>query len=250
MLVFFLGWILVVRDVIAKDCIVAFRCLSSVLPWVLGRTQQSVTSLMRVGYHPIMFVQNTNVPRRRGKVSSRISQEAMSPVQKWFESQDYEVESEGGFGGSSWSSNRTVKTSKEEFLVKTSPRPASAMFEGEALGLQSLGAAGGVRVPVVLHYGDDDKCGSFIIMEQFDLGGRLDMREFGMAMVTMHLAKPIDMEANAGKFGFVVHNTIGGSPQRNPWTADWPDFCSGASPRVSGATCRQWALERHLETFG
>lgn len=31
-------------------------------------------------------------------------------------------------------------------------------------------------------------------------------------------------EAAAGKFGFAVNNTIGGTPQPNPWTDDWVDF--------------------------
>lgn len=33
-----------------------------------------------------------------------------------------------------------------------------------------------------------------------------------------------DPEAAAGKFGFGVDNTIGGTPQPNGWMGDWVEF--------------------------
>ena len=35
----------------------------------------------------------------------------------------------------------------------------------------------------------------------------------------MHLATPLAKEAQEGKFGFDCDNTIGGTPQRNTWSA-------------------------------
>lgn len=145
-------------------------------------------------------------------------------VQAWFDSQGMAVQSRGGCGGSAWSSTSTVQTDKGAFFVKTAGRPAAAMFEGEAMGLRALRAAGGVKVPEVLHYGDDGPGRSFIIMEKIDLGGKLDMRAFGRAMAQMHLAEPADAIAKQGNFGFAVNNTIGGTPQPNPWTDDWVTF--------------------------
>uniref|UniRef100_A0A7S2IIX1 protein-ribulosamine 3-kinase n=1 Tax=Zooxanthella nutricula TaxID=1333877 RepID=A0A7S2IIX1_9DINO len=98
------------------------------------------------------------------------------------------------------------------------------MFEGEALGLRALGAAGGVKVPTVHHFGDDGAGGSYIIMEKLNIGGRPDMQAFGRAMAQMHLADPEDPNAKKGMFGFAVDNTIGGTPQLNPWTDDWVTF--------------------------
>lgn len=147
-----------------------------------------------------------------------------SAVDEWFASQGIEVDSKGGGGGSGWSSTSIIKTNKGDFFVKTANRPAKDMFEGEALGLRALGAAGGVRVPKVLHYGDDGPGRSFIIMEKLDMGGRPDMRSFGRAMAQLHLAQPADPRAQDGEFGFAVDNTIGGTPQLNPWTKDWPTF--------------------------
>eukprot|EP00929_Paragymnodinium_shiwhaense_P054987 TRINITY_DN27576_c0_g1_i4.p1 TRINITY_DN27576_c0_g1~~TRINITY_DN27576_c0_g1_i4.p1 ORF type:complete len:238 (-),score=33.13 TRINITY_DN27576_c0_g1_i4:321-1034(-) len=99
------------------------------------------------------------------------------------------------------------------------------MFEGEALGLQALGASATVAVPKVLHWGDEtDGRGSFIVMEHLQLGGGMDMREFGRAMAQMHLAEPADENAKQGKFGFPVDNTIGGTPQLNGWSDNWVAF--------------------------
>ena len=33
-----------------------------------------------------------------------------------------------------------------------------------------------------------------------------------------------DPNAQSGKFGFAVNNTIGGTPQPNPWTDNWVEF--------------------------
>jgi fructosamine-3-kinase len=38
----------------------------------------------------------------------------------------------------------------------------------------------------------------------------------------MHLAEP--QHYHAAKFGFVCSNTIGGTPQPNPWEDDWVTF--------------------------
>jgi len=43
-------------------------------------------------------------------------------------------------------------------------------------------------------------------------------------MAQMHLAEPLHEEARAGKFGFPVPNTIGGTPQPNEWDDDWVRF--------------------------
>ena len=113
------------------------------------------------------------------------------------------------------------------FFVKSSTRVCEEMFKGEALGLQAMyacsqGSEDALRIPKVFHYGDysaSDSKGSFLIMEYLNLAGRSDDRALGRAVARMHLAPPTEEAGNPTKaFGFPVDNTIGGTPQPNPWT--------------------------------
>ena len=131
-------------------------------------------------------------------------------------------------GGSGWASctRFTIQGSDQELFVKASPsRNLETMFLGEAVGLKALGASGSLAIPKVFHYADSQVgSGSYLIMEYLDIGGRPDPEQFGRAMAELHLAEPVVKEAKEGKFGFTVDNTIGATPQPNPWTADWVEF--------------------------
>lgn len=56
------------------------------------------------------------------------------------------------------------------------------------------------------------------------MSGRYDGAELGRQLARMHLAEPSDPTALAGKFGFSVENTIGGTPQPNQWSDSWIEF--------------------------
>mmetsp|Transcript_3873 Transcript_3873/g.11569 ORF Transcript_3873/g.11569 Transcript_3873/m.11569 type:complete len:360 (-) Transcript_3873:259-1338(-) len=136
------------------------------------------------------------------------------------------VVSSSGRGGSSWASSKAVETeSGRKFFIKTSPRSADDMFTGEAEGLRAMHATNTVLVPDVLHYGDlEEGSGSFIIMDYLDIRGGYSQAELGRQLAQMHLSEPAAPEARDGKFGFVVNNTIGGTPQPNEWTEDYVEF--------------------------
>lgn len=129
-------------------------------------------------------------------------------------------------GGSNWSSARVyATTSGQKFFVKSSRARDEGMFKGEALGLQAMFDTGALYIPKVYGYGLlPSNGGTFIAMEYLNFSGRLDSADFGERMALMHLAKPTDTNAAAGKFGFSVDNTIGGTPQPNQWTDNWIDF--------------------------
>mmetsp|Transcript_28447 Transcript_28447/g.111528 ORF Transcript_28447/g.111528 Transcript_28447/m.111528 type:complete len:311 (-) Transcript_28447:225-1157(-) len=136
------------------------------------------------------------------------------------------VTSFSGGGGSGWASSSIVDTeSGNRLFVKTSKRPSEAMFTGEAEGLRAMHATNTVTVPEVYHYGDlKEADGSFIIMEHLEMRGSYSQAELGKQLAMMHLAEPLAEEAKAGKFGFPVKNTIGGTPQPNDWSGDYVQF--------------------------
>jgi len=135
-------------------------------------------------------------------------------------------------GSSQWASFSKYETeSGKALFAKVSNRSAEEMFLGEAEGLKAMFATNSLRIPEVYHYGPllDDmgmpaNRGSFIVMEYLDFGGKSNQEDLGRAMAKMHLATPSMPEAAAGKFGFCVDNTIGGTPQPNGWTGDWVEF--------------------------
>mmetsp|Transcript_11413 Transcript_11413/g.18533 ORF Transcript_11413/g.18533 Transcript_11413/m.18533 type:complete len:219 (-) Transcript_11413:1336-1992(-) len=68
-------------------------------------------------------------------------------------------------------------------------------------------------------------------MEYLNLAGRSDDVALGKAVASMHLAPATEEAGNPTKaFGFAVDNTIGGTPQPNPWTKpnsgtqEWVEF--------------------------
>lgn len=137
---------------------------------------------------------------------------------------------------------------------------AAEMFRGEMLGLNALrdasdAAGSGLVVPRVFFGGAAPPSfdggggaggGAIIVMEHLDLGGNTDggrslQARLGEALARVHnvpvppppagpaaATGPASAAAAASsaapQFGFPVDNTIGGTPQRNGWSASWVDF--------------------------
>ena len=135
-------------------------------------------------------------------------------------------------GGSGWASltRYTVEGARCDLVVKASgTKNLERMFLGEALGLRALRASGSMAVPEVFAFNDGTTAGSYFVMEHMDFSGRPDPALFGRCMAQMHAAEPLAPEAREGKFGFVVDNTCGETPQPNGWTsgtgtAAWVEF--------------------------
>ena len=197
----------------------------------------------------------TQITNTRSNLVSMAATTVDDDIASWVSSAGYgEVTSSQSIGSSGWASFRKVEVSQPPqpnlaFFVKTSRRSAKEMFEGEALGLQAMYEASKASVgdnnndddddssalciPQVFHWGDmSSGNGSFLIMEYLKLGGRSNDYALGKAMAHMHLADPtlLPKAGNPdGKFGFNLDNTIGGTPQPNPWTSgssteDWIVF--------------------------
>lgn len=128
-------------------------------------------------------------------------------------------------GSSGWAVMHKAATDQgANFFIKVS-RGDESMFAGEAEGLHAMFRTNTLRVPEVFHYGPlQNGKGSFIVMEEIKFEGVYSQIELGHMLARMHLAEPTTEEALAGKFGFDVDNTIGGTAQPNGWMENWVDF--------------------------
>jgi fructosamine-3-kinase len=101
---------------------------------------------------------------------------------------------------------------------KTGPEASIDMFEAEAAGLAELRDAGAVRVPEVYDVGVRNGI-AYITMERLRLepGNADHARRFGAQLADLHAV-------TAEQHGWHRDNTIGPTPQRNPWTDDWAGF--------------------------
>jgi fructosamine-3-kinase len=108
-----------------------------------------------------------------------------------------------------------IGDASQVYFVKVNQASKASMFEAEALGLQEMTAH--IRVPRPLCWGiASDQ--SYLVLEWIDLGRSTNWPEMGRQLALLHRA------TQAQGFGWHQDNTIGETPQLNPWTRDWPDF--------------------------
>ena len=103
-------------------------------------------------------------------------------------------------------------------FLKTGPASSHEMFSAEAEGLTELAAPQAVRVPRVLACsiaGDT----AFVALEWMTFGrpARDTERVLGERLAALH-------RTTKNRYGWHRDNTIGLTPQPNPWADDWVDF--------------------------
>ncbi len=101
-------------------------------------------------------------------------------------------------------------------FVKLNAAHLADMFAAEALALEELARAGGPRVPRPIAHGTAGGR-AYLAMEYLPLGGRGDPAALGEALARLHAVE-------AERFGWHRDNTIGSTPQPNPWHTDWIEF--------------------------
>lgn len=103
-------------------------------------------------------------------------------------------------------------------FIKTGPASAADMFTAEAAGLKEIAQANAVRVPKVFA-SDRTGANSFIALEwvDFEPTSKMTEHKLGEALAAMH-------RHTSTKFGWNRDNTIGRTPQHNPWSDNWVDF--------------------------
>jgi len=121
-------------------------------------------------------------------------------------------------GGGDISSAWRVKTENNVAFLKTGPASSLDMFLAEADGLKELADAKAVRVPKVLGCVCSGK-ESLLALEWIDFELAAESCEWmlGRNLARLH-------RHTVDRFGWRRDNTIGATPQHNPWSDDWVDF--------------------------
>lgn len=114
-----------------------------------------------------------------------------------------------------------VATSDGTVFVKWKPDAPPGFFALEADGLRRLRAAGALRIPQALAWGEAP---AFLVLEYISPQAPRDERRFaqrlGEGLARLHQGNP----APDGRFGLAVDNFLGSQPQRNTFHADWSTF--------------------------
>ncbi len=123
-----------------------------------------------------------------------------------------------GVGGGSINECVRWKGEGADLFVKLAAKDRLDMFEAEAAGLRELAAAGALRVPEVLAVGAAAQQ-AWLALAWIEFGGNSRTSEalLGERLAMLH-------RAGAPRFGWHRDNTIGATPQRNAWSADWVSF--------------------------
>ena len=114
--------------------------------------------------------------------------------------------------------NRAYRLSdgRHRFFAKTNTRNRLPMFEAELRGLNQILHSDSIRVPRPIGCGTAGE-EAFIVMEYIDLSGRANEIELAHKLAAMH-------RCTGEQFGFMLDNTIGSSPQPNPYESSWVEF--------------------------
>lgn len=130
----------------------------------------------------------------------------------------------GAAGGGGASVSAAVdEVSGDKYFIKSAPlaKGGGKMLRAEYLGVKDMSETNTIRVPTPIAYGEGGPLNSaFVVFEFLDMGGgRGSDYELGVGLAKMHRCT-----SDNNKFGFHVDNTIGATPQPNPWMDDWAEF--------------------------
>ncbi len=147
-------------------------------------------------------------------------------------------------GGGDISAAWKLNSEAGSVFLKTGPASSADMFFAEADGLIELNQANTIRVPKVLAVHADEDA-AFIALEWLDTGrGTADTeRLLGEQLAAMHRVRK-------DRFGWHRDNTIGLTPQYNPWSDDWVSFFREHRLLVQLRLAEQNGFGGELQTLG
>lgn len=121
-------------------------------------------------------------------------------------------------GGGDISAAWRLSGEERDIFLKTGGVDSAEMFSAEAEGLQEIAGSNAIRVPEVLAVGQTADI-AYLALEwlSFDTPSADTERQLGERLAAMH-------RATSARFGWHRDNTIGLTPQHNPWSEDWTTF--------------------------
>lgn len=130
----------------------------------------------------------------------------------------FRVRAERAVGGGCINEAVCLEGANRSIFVKLNRADRLAMFEAEAAGLAAIRASNSVRAPEPIAWGiDGERCWLALEFLALGPGQPFTGARLGEQLATMH-------RSVATAFGWERDNTIGSTPQPNPWTADWASF--------------------------
>ncbi|MGK7871812.1 MAG: fructosamine kinase family protein [Xenococcaceae cyanobacterium] len=132
----------------------------------------------------------------------------------------FQIDNRRSVGGGCINQGYSITGSGCTYFVKLNQASQVEMFEAEALGLKQMLGTKTIRVPKPICWGTADHS-SYIVLEwlEFGRGGSSQSwEEMGRKLAAMHKA------GGSSQFGWDHNNTIGSTPQINPWTSNWAEF--------------------------
>jgi len=123
-------------------------------------------------------------------------------------------------GGGCINAAASLSDGQQTYFVKLNQAAQVAMFEAEAAGLAEMVASQTIRVPQPVCWGTVDNS-AYLVLEWLEFGGRgggTAWAGMGRNLAAMHRT------SSPNGFGWKMDNTIGSTPQPNPWMDDWTTF--------------------------
>ena len=132
---------------------------------------------------------------------------------------DFEIKHHRSVGGGSINQAYAVSSGDHAYFVKLNAASGLLMFEAEARGLVQMAKTRTIKVPQPICWGITEST-AYLVLEWLDFGygNHAAWEMMGHNLAAMHR-----VTSDRG-FGWDIENTIGSTPQPNPWTEDWFTF--------------------------
>ena len=134
--------------------------------------------------------------------------------------QTFVLQDRRSVGGGSINQAYAVTDGRATYFVKVNQANQLAMFEAEAHALKAIYETHTIGVPRPLLWNIAGNA-AFLVTTWIEFGGSRDAQAW--ARMGEQLAALHRVHSSQG-FGWHHNNTIGSTPQLNPWTPDWQTF--------------------------